>query len=81
MQPDGKLQKTDPRTLPFVRFEDNEVHSNLGLYGINLGEGVNYVGPDHNHPFIVRNTKIWDVHYGLRPQVPSLLVEAGTFRQ
>ena len=75
MQPDGSYQKTDPRTLPFVRFEDNEVHSNLGLYGINLGEGVNYVGPDHNHPFIVRNTKIWDVHYGLRPQVPSLLVE------
>lgn len=75
MQPDGKYAKTDPRTLPFVRFEDNEVHSNEGLYGINLGEGVNRVGPDAKHPFIVRNTKIWDVHYGFRPQVPSLLVE------
>jgi hypothetical protein len=75
MQPDGTYQLTDPRTLPFVRFEDNEVHSNLGLYGINLGEGVNFVGPDAKHPFVVRNTKIWDVHYGFRPQVPSLLVE------
>lgn len=75
MQPDGKDKVVDIRTLPFVRFEDNEVHSNGGLYGINLGEGVNRVGPDEKHPFIVRNTKIWDVHYGFRPQVPSLLVE------
>jgi hypothetical protein len=75
MQPDGKDKVTDIRTLPFVRFEDNEVHSNGGLYGINLGEGVNRVGPDEKHPFIVRNTKIWDVQYGFRPQVPSLLVE------
>ena len=65
----------DIRTLPFVRFEDNEVHSTVGLYGVNLGEGVNRVGPDTRHPFIVRNLKIWDVHYGFRPQVPSLLVE------
>jgi hypothetical protein len=51
------------------------VHSSYGLYGINLGEGVHGVGPDSRHPFIVRNTRIWNVHYGLRPQVPSLLVE------
>jgi hypothetical protein len=75
MQPDGKSAPVDIRTLPFVRFDDNEVHSSYGLYGINLGEGVNRVGPDAKHPFIVRNTKIWNVHYGLRPQVPSLLVE------
>jgi hypothetical protein len=65
----------DIRTLPFVRFEDNEVHSIVGLYGCNLGEGVNRVGPDARHPFIVRNLKIWNVHYGFRPQVPNLLVE------
>lgn len=74
-QPDGSKKKVDVRTLPFVRFEDNEVHSVHGLYGVNLGEGVNRVGPDGKHPFVVRNLKIWDTHYGFRPQVPNLLVE------
>jgi hypothetical protein len=74
-QADGSMKQTDPRTLPFVRFEDNEVHSSHGLYGVNIGQGVNRVGPDERHPFIVRNLKIWDVHYGFRPQVPNLLVE------
>jgi hypothetical protein len=80
-QPDGSFRKTDIRTLPFVRFDDNEVHSNIGLYGVNLGEGVNRVGPDTKHPFIVRNLKIWNVHYGFRPQVPSLLAENVTIHQ
>jgi hypothetical protein len=74
-QPDGSSQTVDIRTLPFVRFDDNEVHSTQGLYGVNLGEGVNRVGPDAQHPFVLRNTKIWDVHYGFRPQTPSVLVE------
>lgn len=74
-QADGTKKDTDPRTLPFVRFEDNEVHSVHGLYGVNLGEGVNRVGPDSRHPFVVKNMKIWDTHYGFRPQVPNLLVE------
>ncbi len=74
-QPDGSFRQVDVRTLPFVRFEGNEVHSGTGLYGVNLGEGVNRVGPDARHPFIVRDLKIWDVHYGFRPQVPSLLAE------
>lgn len=74
-QPDGKKVVTDVRTLPFVRFDDNEVHSSHGLYGVNLGEGVNRVGPDVKHPFVVRNLKIWDVHYAFRVQVPSILVE------
>ncbi|MBN9521853.1 G8 domain-containing protein [bacterium] len=74
-QPDGTRKATDPRTLPFVRFDDNEVHSTHGLYGVNLGEGVNRVGPDERHPFVVRNLKVWDVHYGFRPQVPNLRVE------
>jgi hypothetical protein len=74
-QPDGSRKDIDPRTLPFVRFEDNEVHSSHGLYGVNLGEGVNRVGPDAQHPFVVKNLKIWDVHYGFRPQVPNLVVE------
>lgn len=74
-QPDGSRKDLDPRTLPFVKFEDNEVHSSHGLYGVNLGEGVNRVGPDAAHPFVVKNLKIWDVHYGFRPQVPNLVVE------
>jgi len=73
-QPDGTLKTTDIRTLPFVRFDDNESHSE-GLYGMNIGEGVRLVGPDTRHPFVMRNTKIWSVHYAFRPQAPSLLVE------
>ena len=74
-QPDGAKKTVDPRTLPFVKFEDNEVHSSTGLYGVNLGEGVNRVGPDANHPFVVKNLRIWDIHYAFRPQVPNLVVE------
>ncbi len=73
-QGDGTRKTVDIRTLPFVRFDDNESHSE-GLYGINIGEGVNRVGPDASHPFIMRNTRIWDVHYAFRPQVPNLLVD------
>jgi hypothetical protein len=75
-QADGGFRRVDIRTLPFVRFDDNEVHSNVGLYGVNLGEGVDRVGPDARHPFVVRNLRIWDVHYAFRPQVPSLLAES-----
>jgi hypothetical protein len=73
-QPDGSLKAVDIRTLPFVRFEDNESHCE-GLYGFNLGEGVNRAGPDVRHPFIVRRTRLWMSHYAFRPEVPSLLVE------
>ncbi len=70
----GETKPTDIRTLPFVRFEDNEAHCD-GLYGINLGEGVNRVGPDAKHPFVMRNTKIWEIHYAFRVQSPCVLVE------
>lgn len=73
-QPDGTSKPTDIRTLPFIRFEDNEAHCD-GLYGINLGEGVNRVGPDAKHPFVLRNTKIWEIHYAFRVQAPCVLVE------
>lgn len=74
LQPDGARKDVDVRTLPFVRFEDNESHSE-GLYGFNLGEGVDRVGPDVQHPLIVRNLKLWDVHYAFRPEIPSVLAE------
>lgn len=73
-QPDGTTKPMDPRTLPFVRFDDNEAHSSHGLYGVNLGEGVARVGPDAAHSFVVRNLRIWDVHYAFRAQVPNLRV-------
>lgn len=79
-QPDGSTKDVDIRTLPFVRFQDNEAHCD-GLYGINLGEGVNRVGPDARHPFVLRNTKIWEIHYAFRPQSPSVLVENLTIHQ
>jgi hypothetical protein len=70
----GETKPTDIRTLPFVRFEDNEAHCD-GLYGINLGTGVNRVGPDARHPFVLRNTKIWEIHYAFRVQSPCVLNE------
>jgi len=74
LQPDGTRRPTDIRTLPFVRFDDNEAHCD-GLYGFNLGEGVNRVGPDVRHPFVIRRMKLWQIHYAFRPESPSVLVD------
>ncbi len=81
-QPDGSRKKVDIRTLPFVRFDDNESHSQTGNYGAKLdianldGHGVaDGVGPDTKHPFIIRNLLIWHVHYGFNTGVPSLLID------
>jgi hypothetical protein len=76
-QPDGTRRAVDIRTLPFVRFQDNEAHCD-GKYGLNLGEGVSHVGPDARHPFVIKTMKIWKVHYAFRPQVPSVLVDGMT---
>jgi hypothetical protein len=80
LRPDGVRKHTDIRTLPFVRFEGNEAHGD-GLYGLNLGEGVNRVGPDERHPFVLRDTKIWELHYAFRPQSPNVLVEGMTLHK
>jgi hypothetical protein len=45
LQPDGSRREVDVRTLPFVRFEGNESHCD-GKYGLNLGEGVDRIGPE-----------------------------------
>src|SRR5262249_52136242 len=42
-RPDGVRRPVDVRTLPFVRFSDNETHCN-NTVGLNLGEGVGSVG-------------------------------------
>ena len=77
LQPDGSRREVDIRTLPFVRFEGNESHCD-GKYGLNLGEGVDRVGPDSRHPFVIKDMKIWKVHYAFRPESPSVLVDGMT---
>ena len=74
LQPDGTRKPVDVRTLPFVRFEDNEAHCD-GRYGFNLGAGVERVGPDHKHPFVIRRTRLWESHLAFVPASPSVLVE------
>jgi hypothetical protein len=76
-QPDGSRQKVDVRTLPFVRFDDNEGHSQTGLYDVKLGTDGDKdgVGPDTKHPFIIRNLLIWNGHYAFDTRMPSVLID------
>jgi len=73
LRADGRREDLDIRTLPFVRFQGNEAHSQL--YGMNLGEGVGGVGPDPAHPFLVREMKIWDAFWAFQPGAPSVVVD------
>jgi hypothetical protein len=79
--PDGARRKVDIRTLPFIRFEDNESHCQR-RHSLNLGGGVPFgppnvggVGPDSQHPMLLRNTKLWNVHWGIHPVSPSLRID------
>jgi G8 domain len=80
-QPDGSLKQVDIRTLPFVRFENNESHCQR-RHSLNLGGGAPFgppntagIGPDNQHPFVVRGTKLWNVHWGINPVSPSVLID------
>lgn len=80
-QPDGSLKKVDIRTLPFLRFEDNEAHAQR-RHALNIGGGAPFgepnvggVGPDEMHPFVLRNTKLWNVHWAFHPVSPSMQVD------
>lgn len=80
-QPDGTLRKTDIRTLPFVRFEDNEAHCQR-RHAFNLGGGVPFgepnvggVGPDAKHPFVIRNFRVWNFHWAIHPVSPSVILD------
>src|SRR5262249_17772185 len=82
-QPDGTTRRVDIRTVPFIRFEANEAQG--AAYGVNLGkEGTERlrridrhsgVGPDERHPFVLRNTRIWNTRWGIGPETPCLLVD------
>ena len=82
-QPDGSRKRVDIRTLPFVRFEDNEAHC-MRRHAFNLGGGppqgdheltVGGVGPDIHHPFEIRGLRVWNSHWAFHPASPSLLVD------
>ena len=79
--PDGALRKVDIRTLPFVRFEDNESHCqrrhafNLGGLDASLKGGCDGVGPDVNHPFIIRNMRVWNAHWAFHTLAPAVMVD------
>ena len=74
--PDGRRTEVDIRTLPFVRFQGNEAHAQI--YGMNLGEGVDGVGPDASHPFLVREMRIWDTYWAFRPGAPATSADVRT---
>lgn len=80
-QPDGAFRETDIRTLPFVRFEDNEAHCHR-RHAFNLGGGVPFgepnvggVGPDAQHPFVIRNFRVWNFHWAIHPVSPSVILD------
>jgi hypothetical protein len=80
--PDGSSELVDIRTLPFTRFQDNEAHTHV-RYGVNLGGGpgdgatggVGGVGPDVRHPFAVRGLRVWDAHWAVMLDAPSVLID------
>jgi len=73
--PDGGRTAVDVRTIPFLRFEDNESHSE-GLYSFNFGDDRNgSVHGDRQHPFIARNLRAWQTHYVLRPNLQFFLMD------
>ncbi len=73
LMPDGKTKTIDIRTLAISRFEANESHSE-GLYSVAFA-GTDGVGPDTRHPHRVRGLKLWQTHYALRAQLPTMLIE------
>jgi G8 domain len=80
--PDGTKRRVDIRTLPFLRFDDNEAHAQRG-YGLDLGGGpgdgaiggVGGVGPDARHPYVIRRLRVWDAHWALTLDPPDVLVD------
>ena len=78
LQPSGERERVDVRKIPFLRFEDNESHSE-GLYSFNFGDDVNgSVGGDREHPFIAKNLRAWETHYVMRPNLSHFLLDGLT---
>jgi hypothetical protein len=69
----GAVKDVDIRTLPFVRFDRNEAHTQL--YGMNMGEGAGGIGPDETHPFVIKDMKVWDCLWSFQPGAPSIAID------
>ena len=77
-QPDGTREIRDVRHLPFLRFEDNESHSE-GLYSFAFGHDVpGSVHGDRQHPYIARNLRAWETHYVVLPNLQFFLLDGLT---
>jgi hypothetical protein len=78
LQPDGGTSPTDVRTIPFLRFEDNESHCD-GLYAFKFGDDpAGSIRSDTRHPFIARNLRVWQAHYCLRSNTQTFLMDGLT---
>ncbi len=78
---DGTRRAVDVRTLPFLRFDDNESHAQR-RYGFNLGGGPGDggrggagLGPDSRHPLAIRRIKAWDARWAITLGSPGTLVD------
>lgn len=38
-------------------------------------KAVDWTGPDTRHPHVIRNLKIWETHYAIRPHSPSMFID------
>jgi hypothetical protein len=87
-QANGERRVVDIRTLPFVRFDGNESHTqrrhafNFGGFSNGDGKvdrsikgGCAGMGPDETHPFVIRDYLAWDVHWALHPRPACLLLD------
>lgn len=74
--PNGTVEQRDVRTIPFFRFEENEAHT-MRLYGFKFGTDrtSRLIRGDRQHPFIVRNLKVWETHYNLQPSLAYFLLD------
>ncbi len=73
-QQNGQREAVDIRTMPFVRFDGNEAH-HIGTYGLNLGQDSGGVGPERDHPFVVRDMKVWFSGRGYTVDVPHVRID------
>jgi hypothetical protein len=38
-------------------------------------QDIDWTGPDARHPHIIKNLKLWNVHYALRPHTPNMIMD------